>query len=177
MTDSAGTSTATAAAPKRRWLRRLLVVAGVLVLLGVAISAFAFFSWTDWREATAAEADAAFAAARAALGADPPYVEVLGEDRFVLHREQQPAQPDAIGRLRALIWTEEKDVLVELDVPFWFLRWKSGAMFGLDEVLNEVVSEASGRTNVSLADLEARGPGLYLDWTFPEGRALLWGEP
>lgn len=162
---------------RRKWPQRLLIAVGILLLAFIAMSALAFFAWVDWESSSADEAEAAFAAMRAELGSPEPYVAMSSDADFSLRRDLEPAAPEEIGRVRALVWVSKEQRLLRVDVPFWFLTFKSGATIGLDEVLNDVAAEVSGRTRVSIEDLRRRGPGLYFDWANAHARLLLWGVP
>jgi hypothetical protein len=164
------------AKPKRNWLVRLLIVFGILMLAGIAASVGMFFAWTDWVTATAEEASAALAAARAAIGEGLPYIEIRSEREIVIHRELEPEAPAPLAALRVLVWVADDSKLVRVKLPSWFLSAKASMSFGLDSFTRELSSDLSGYPSLTLDDLKKRGPGLYVDYAFPDGHILLWGD-
>lgn len=163
---------------KRVWLSRLLLIFGLLTLIGLAISASLFLSMTDWHTLTAAEAEARLAEAVIAAGGTEPYLQVLPDNGILLRRELEPPAPAPIGRLHLLAWIPERSKLLEVRVPGWFVRLKSGASFGLAALAAEFADELGGAKPLKMEDLQRRGPGLLLDLQLERGRRLLlWSEP
>ncbi len=162
--------------PKRSWMVRLLIVFGILMLAGIAASVGMFLAWTDWETVTAEGAAAAIIEARAVAGAGPPYIEIRSEKDVVVHRELEPLAPAPLAAVRVLVWASDDSKLVRVKLPSWFLRAKASMSFGLDSFTSELSSDLSGYPSITLDDLKKRGPGLYVDYAFPDGHILLWGE-
>ncbi len=170
------TSSASAPRTRRPVLRGLLLLFGLLTAVGIVLLLITLTAWTRWERVTPEQARAAIDATLAEIGGGPAYAEIVGDEQIILHHEQEPAAPEPLGRIRVLVWTAEKGKLVRLSLPSWFVKLKASATFGLDAFIDEISEHVSGRVQISLHDLQARGPGLYLDYTFDEGRILVWGE-
>ena len=164
--------------PRRVWLTRLLLIFGVLTLVGLAISVSLFWAMTDWSTLTAAEADTRLTEALAAAGGSAPYLQVEADRTVVLRRDLEPPQPAPVGRLHLLAWIPERSKMLEVRVPAWFVRLKSGPSFGLAALASEFADELGGAQPIQMEDLQRRGPGLLLDLPLDGGgRLLLWSEP
>jgi hypothetical protein len=156
----------------RRWAPILFGVAVfvVFVVLGVAIFGI---SWVrehlDITPSTAADAEAAFNEVRERYRDKPPLVEYSRAGT----RTNSPS-PDAprttLNTLHVLAFDADEGRLARFDLPFWFLRLKETPIrfgtyaTGLDEL----------RISLTAADLERYGPGIVIDVSRGDERALLW---
>lgn len=162
---------------KRVWLTRLLLIFGLLTLVGLAISAGLFLAMTDWSTLTAAEAETRLAEALVTAGGTEPYLQIQSDNSILLRRDLEPPQPAPIGRLHLMAWIPERSKLLEIRVPAWFVRLKSGSTFGLAALAAEFADELNGAKPLKMDDLQRRGPGLLLDLRLDrDRRLLLWSE-
>lgn len=70
-----------------------------------------------------------------------------------------------------LVWTEEQPKAVQLCLPFWLLKMKTGNGLKFD-----VPNGESRRLELSARDLERAGPALLLDEDNDRTRLLVWTE-
>ena len=156
----------------RRWAPILFGVAVfvVFVILGAGIFGV---SWVrdhlDITSATEMDADAAFNEVRQRYRDKPPLVEYSGAST----RTNSPAADaprTTLNTLHVLAFDEDEGRLARFDLPFWFLRLKDTPIrfgtyaSGLDEL----------RISLTAADLERYGPGIVIDLSRGDERALLW---
>lgn len=156
----------------RRWAPILFGVAVfvVFVILGAAIFGI---SWVrdhlDITTTTASEADAAFNEVRQRFKDKPPLVEFSAAGPRT-NRPADDAARTTLTTLHVLAFDADEDRLARFDLPFWFLRLKEGPIrfgtyaTGVDEL----------RISLTAADLERYGPGIVIDLSRGDERALLW---
>ena len=70
-----------------------------------------------------------------------------------------------------LVWTEEQPEAVQLCLPFWLLKMKSGRGLKFDVPHGE-----QRHLEVSAEELERAGPALLLDEERARSRLLVWTE-
>jgi hypothetical protein len=159
-----------------RWAQVLIGVGIVMVFLGigaiVAISAY-FSERIEISDATAQNAEEAFEKIRQRFAGKPPLV-VMKAGESVVKSDAAPAsERSSLETLHVLAWDPDEDKLVNVSVPWWIVRMKSGPI--------RFSTYASGwdDNGVSLQpeDIERYGAGIVLDVTGRHGeRALLWTE-
>ena len=79
----------------------------------------------------------------------------------------------SLTMLHVIAWDPDDRQLARVDVPFWFVRLKSGPI--------EFSTYASGLDKVGASlkveDIERYGKGIIVDASMPRGeRALIWAE-
>lgn len=162
---------------RRKWIP---IVIGIgLLLFGLGITAaIVSVAWMRQHllvtEMTETSATREFDAVLAKYPGQRPLLELRdGKPQYVQERENEPTSDTQLSMLRIMAWDDDEGKLATFDLPFWFLRLKSGPITlssyaaGLDE------------RGVSLRpeDIERHGPGLVLDFTMRgEGRVLVWAE-
>lgn len=156
----------------RRWAPILFGVAVfvVFVILGAAVFGI---SWVrdhlDITTSSASDATAAFNEVRQRFRDKPPLIE-FSEAGPKTNRPADDAARTTLTTLHVLAFDADEDQLARFDLPFWFLRLKEGPIrfgtyaTGLDEL----------RISLTAADLERYGPGIVIDLSRGEERALLW---
>jgi hypothetical protein len=160
-----------------RWAQVLIGVGIVMVFLGigalVAITAY-FSEHMVVSESSAREADDEFEKVRQQFKGQQPLVELKdGVSRAVRDPTASPGSSQGLKTLHVLAWDSHEEKLVNVAVPWWVVRMKSGPI--------RFSSYASGLddSGVSLRpeDIERHGPGIILDGTGPRGeRVLLWAN-
>jgi hypothetical protein len=70
-----------------------------------------------------------------------------------------------------LVWTEEQPEAVQLCLPFWLLKMKSGRGLKFDVPHGE-----ERRLELSAEELERAGPALLLDEERARSRLIVWTE-
>ena len=161
------------------WIALGLTIAAVMV--GVAVIAGAGF-WMYQNFAPAATfvdqsaADSELAAIRARFGNQPPLINTSpAEGEPALRKESRgAAYTGQLQSLQLAAYDKGAGKLVRFSIPFWLLRMApDGKMTLGDEALDDLV----GREKLTVAELEAFGPGLLVDEVKPNGdRVLVWTE-
>lgn len=159
-----------------RWVQVLIGVGIVMVFLGIgaiiAISAY-FAEHIDISDATAQNAEAEFEKVRRRFSGKPALV-VMKEGESVVKSNAAPAGGKAsLQTLHVLAWDPDEDKLVNVSVPWWLVRMKSGPI--------RFSTYATGwddeRVSLRPEDIERYGAGIVLEFTGRDGeRALLWTE-
>jgi hypothetical protein len=165
-------------ARRRRWGP---IVAGAIVLLTfVGLGAIVVsVSWVrehlQVTEGTAADAERAFDDVRARFPGRAPLLELdeHGTPRYVGGAPALGPQPGEVTSLHLLAWDPREGKLARFELPFWFLRLKSGPI--------SFSAYASGLddhgVNLDPAAIERFGPGLLLDADGRGGQhVLLWAQ-
>ena len=149
-----------------------------MLAIGIAIS-IAVVSQSSFRIGTAArrDADDRFDAVRRRFSDGGPLLEITSagdHPGMVVHRERLPASPAPVATVRGLAWRASDESLVEVRLPFWFLRMK---LAGGRATLGALLPAGWDVVRVSSDDLVRHGPGLLLDERRRNGdRLLLWAE-
>src|SRR4051812_18882723 len=111
--------------------RRLAIFAGVAtVVLALAIAvSIAVVSQSSLRIGTADrhDADVRFNAVRRQFSHADPLLELASSGAgagILVHRERLPASAAPITTLRGLVWRASDESLVDVRLPFWFVRMK-----------------------------------------------------
>jgi hypothetical protein len=93
----------------------------------------------------------------------------IASDRLEARAQAYTGPPPQ--NLCLLVWTEEQPKAVQLCLPFWLLKMKSGRGLKFD-----VPNGESRRLELSARDLERAGPALLLDEEHDRSRLLVWTE-
>jgi hypothetical protein len=150
----------------------------VLVSLACVVGGLIVFGGLVWRAVTIEDAapggvSDVFAAARTALRARTPLVDI-DEQGHVTRRESLAERtPQPISRVKAMAYQPHVGRIVRADVPFWFLEIKGPAA--------RLALRGTGvdleRLGITPADLERYGPGIVVDHSSSSGaRLLVWTE-
>lgn len=163
--------------PKRKWIPIAIGVGILILVLGIGGILFTV-AWVQQHllvtESTESDAAREFDAVLAKYPGQRPLLELRdGKLQYVEGRKNEPTSNIRLSTLRIMAWDDDDDQLATVDLPFWFLRLKSGPIVfgsyaaGLDE----------GGVSLRPEDIERHGPGLVLDFTMKgEGRVLVWAE-
>jgi hypothetical protein len=164
---------------KKTWIS-ILIAAVIIVgmLAAAAIGGTAFFFYRHVRTEFTPHESAArrFAETRARFAGQQPLIEIERGDRARLHREAIPTGgPRArLTALRVLAYDTRANKLVNISIPFWLVRMAPSRHFSFRD--DDLDFDAE-RMNVTVDDLERRGPGLILDQTDRRGsQVLVWTE-
>ena len=155
------------------WVVVGIVVCGILGVIAMAAAGLWFVkSHVDIRTTTVAAATEDFQNIRQRFAAQKPLIELDERGSFLRANTDRPAGTQPPQTLNMMAFDPRDEKVVRMELPFWILRLKSGARFGL------------GRSNVDLArmritveDLERYGPILILDQKDTDGsRVLVWSQ-
>jgi nitrate reductase NapE component len=167
---------------RRTWVSILIaavIIVGVLAIAAVGGTAYFFYRHINASFTPPENADAEFAQARARFAGQQPLIEIRKDDEPILHREAAPKRGAARPRLvalRVLAYDTRARKLVRVTIPFWLLRLApSGKKVSF---LNDNgIDFDTDRVQLTLEDLERRGPGLVLDQADRRGsQVLVWTE-
>jgi hypothetical protein len=160
-----------------RWAQVLIGIGIVMVFLGIGaiVAITSYFSENMVvTESSAREADEEIEKVRQRFKGQAPLVELKdGVSRAVRATSAQTGSRQTLQTLHVLAWDSHEEKLVNVSIPWWIIRLKSGPIrfstyaAGLDD------------SGVSLRpeQIERHGPGIILDGTGPRGeRVLLWAN-
>ena len=167
-----------APAPKKRnWIA---IVLGVLLLFGIlgvgcVVVAVSFFRQnltvtnTD-EQAAMQELDDV----RKRFPGQQPLIQLVdGRPQIVTERATQTPTQTTLSTLHVIAFDSDEGHLVNVSLPFWLLRMKSGP------IRISAYQQGWDDRGVSfrVEDIEKHGPGIIADVTRPgEGRVILWAE-
>lgn len=161
---------------KKTWIWVVVgLIGAAVVLFGAFIGIVAMTVMRDMKvdRPSAAEAERALDERRQRFDA-PPLLEI-DEDgaarRDELDKRIASYRGPAPSALHVMAWEEQEGKLVQLQIPFWVLRFSSSRNVEIDY---EGVRLRG--VDVSAQDLERAGPALVLDYTLRGTRILLWSE-
>jgi hypothetical protein len=156
-----------------------VIIVGILAVSAIGGTAFFFYrhiqSESVQSETVAAEQ---FAAARARFAGQKPLIEMRRRDEPVLHREYLTSAADGkrLETLRVLAYDPDNGKLVRVAIPMWLLRLAPSGK-RMTFLSDNGIDFDSERVNLTLDDLERRGPGLLLDHADRHGSlVLVWTE-
>jgi hypothetical protein len=161
-----------------RWAQVLLGVAIVMVFLGIgaiiAISAY-FSQHVVVNSSSTRESDDEFEKVRKQFNGKPPIFDFKdGAPRYVAARTKVlPEQQKPLETLHVLVWAPDDEKLVNVAIPWWVVRLKSGPI--------QFSAYAGGwddnRVRITPGEIEQFGPGIILETTGRRGeRVMLWTE-
>lgn len=162
-----------------------LGVAIVAVMVGIAVVAGAgFWLYQNFapvsEQADQAAADRTFDDILARFKGQQPLIDLEDESgdtgRATIRKDvPRPATGHApLEGLHVAVYDPDTDKLVRFSIPFWLLRLSPDGKLSVgDDALRDV----AGADRLTVAELEALGPGLLIDERKPNGhRVLVWTE-
>jgi hypothetical protein len=155
-----------------------VIIVGMLAVAVVGGAAFFIYRHVNTTVTEPQNAETEFAQARARFAGQKPLIEMRHDDEPILHRELVKGSgttPERIEALRVLVYDHHAGKLVRVSIPLWLLRMTPSKHFSF---LNDSgIQLDSDRVNLTLEDLERRGPGLILDQKDRRGsEVLVWTE-
>lgn len=161
---------------KKQTVRTLTIVAGVLILLavvGVASAVWLFTTSVDIATADEGSATAEFDRVLARFDGVTPVLELRDHEPVVTRRPSQDAARVGLTTLHVLHWDPDDDSFTRVNLPFWFLRLKSGTI----NIASDNASFSSGDLDLTVEDLERFGPTLLMHHRESDGnRLLIWTD-
>ena len=163
---------------KRTWVIALVSIAalavfGTVVLIGLGV--YVFMSNVDIEDATPEAAELSFQEARARFIGDEPLIHVSRENgkvRTEVRRRDRPSDVRPTS-LHVMVWDPSEELLVNVRIPLWLLRFGDNATVDFSESDSDIV----GDLDVTLEDIDYHGPGLVLDYQDAnQERVLLWAQ-
>jgi hypothetical protein len=165
---------------RKTWISVLIasvIIIGILAVAAIGGTAFFIYRHVNTEVTANESADAQFAEARKRFTGQKPLIEIRKDDEPVLNRDEIPASLPAVKleTLRVLAYDSHEEKLVRVSIPFWLLRLApTNHMSFLSDT---GIDFDSDRLNLTLEDLERRGPGLILDQVDRRGsQVLVWTE-
>ena len=149
---------------ERRWVIPL-VVGFVLFATVMFVTSAAFLtSWTDVRDATAGEAEQAFAEVRERFGAAPAFLEIDPNGNLTATHVPDASRTSSLQALHLLSFDPAHPKLIDVAFPYWFVRLKLSDRMNLGTMVSLMARDwESLDLRVTEQDLEALGPALLLD--------------
>jgi hypothetical protein len=165
---------------RKTWVSVLIaavIIVGVLAAAAIGGTAFFIYRHVHTQITPSENAEQQFADARARFSGQQPLVEIRKDDEAVLHREVIPASMPAakLETLRVLAYDTHGGKLIRVSIPFWLLRLAPSRHVSF--IHDTGIDFNSDRVQLTLDDLERRGPGLVLDQADRRGsQVLVWTE-
>lgn len=161
----------------RRWVWIVLgLVAFGLVSCAGLVGGGIWYASTQFkvREVAQGDVESEFTKLRTRFKDQKPILDTrrgiaIASDRLEARAQAYSGPPPK--NLCLLVWTEEQPKAVQLCLPFWLLKMKSGRGLKFD-----VPNGESRRLELSAKDLERAGPALLLDEEHDRSRLLVWTE-
>jgi len=165
-------------APKKRnWIA---IVLGVLLLFGMlgvgcVVVAVSFFRQNISVETTDEQAAMQqLDDVRKKFPGQQPLVQMIdGKPQLATERASETPTQTTLSTLHVIAFDSDEGHLVNVSIPFWLLRMKSGP------IRVSAYSQGWDDRGVSfrVEDIEKHGPGIIADVTRAgEGRVILWAE-
>jgi hypothetical protein len=165
---------------KKTWVSIVIasvVVIGMLAATAVGGTAFFIYRHVHTQFVPSDNAEQQFAQARARFAGQQPLIEMRQGDEPFLHREIIPKEMPAakLDTLRVLAYDTRARKLVNVSIPMWLLRMAPSNHFSF--MKDNGIDFDSDRVQITLDDVERRGPGLLLDQADRRGsQVLVWTE-
>lgn len=161
----------------RRWVWIVLgLIAFGLVSCAGLVGGGIWYASTQFkvREVAQSDVESEFTKLRTRFQDQKPILDTrrgiaIASDRLEARAQAYSGPPPK--NLCLLVWTEEQPKAVQLCLPFWLLKMKSGRGLKFD-----VPNGESRRLELSAKDLERAGPALLLDEEHDRSRLLVWTE-
>jgi hypothetical protein len=161
------------------WIALGLAIVAAMVGVAVVAGAGIWFYQSFAPAATfvdQAAADTELAAIRARFANHLPLINTSpAEGEPVIRKDSRGAA--FTGQLQSVqiaAYDKGAGKLVRFSIPFWLLRMAPDGKMTLGD---EALDDLAGREKLTVAELEAFGPGLLVDEVKPNGdRVLVWTE-
>ena len=161
---------------KKDTVRTLAIIAGVLILLAIVVLGSVLWLFTssfNRENVDAARAAQRFEEIRKRFEGVTPVLDIRNEDPVVVRRPGADSARTRLTTMHVVAWDADDDEFVQIDVPFWLLRLKSGPI----EIVSDHSSVSGNDLGITVEDLERYGPTLVLDHgTRRHGHVLIWTE-
>ena len=154
-----------------------VIIVGILAVAAVGGAAFFIYRHVNTSFAPSETAQAEFTQARARFEGQQPLIEIRHDDEPIIHRElvKDTAERQKLETLRVLAYDRRAGKLVRVSIPFWLLRMAPSK--NLSFLNDNGINVDSDRVQLTLDDLERRGPGLLIDSKDRRGsQVLVWTE-
>jgi len=160
---------------RRTWVT-ILVGTGIALVLFViaaaALGAYFFFSYVGIERTTEGSARSRLETARQQFRGQAPLLTVSADRVTVNEAERDRKGERKIREVRVLTYDPDSDRLVDVTIPFWLVRLKRSPLDGAVHIPFD-----SDEVDLSVADIERRGPGLIVDFKEPGGAdVLVWAQ-
>jgi hypothetical protein len=163
---------------KRKWLA---IILGVVLMFGVlavgcVVVAVSFFrqNMEFTENITESTAKNEFDAVYTRFPGQQPLIQLVdGRPQYVAERAGKGGAQQSLTTLHVVAFDNEEGKMVNVAVPFWLLRMKSGP------IRISAYQQGWDDRGVSfrVEDIEKHGPGIIIDVTEPgEGRVVIWAE-
>jgi hypothetical protein len=155
-----------------------VIIVGIMAVAVVGGAAFFIYRHVNTTFTEPQNAATEFSQARSRFAGQKPLIEMRNNDDPILHRELVKGTgtpPERIEALRVLVYDRYAGKLVRVSIPLWLLRMAPSKHFSF--LSDSGIDMDSDRVNLTLEDLERRGPGLILDQKDRRGsEVLVWTE-
>jgi uncharacterized membrane protein len=164
-----------------RWAIAVIVIIGLCIIGIIAMAAAGIYFVTQQvqiTEASPASAERLFDEGRSRFKGAQPLIELDSDGEIVQShlteaRRARPASDASLEALHILAWDADDEKVVQLEIPFWLLRMKSGPL----DVFSETAGLRRADLRLTVRDLEELGPSLLIDHRGRRGdRVLVWTQ-
>jgi|SoiMethySBSTD1v2_1073268.scaffolds.fasta_scaffold95097_4 hypothetical protein len=162
---------------KRKWVAIVLGVLFVFGMLAVGCVVVAVSFFRQNMEITETNEEAAMREldeVRARFPGQQPLIQMVdGQPQLVAERASQAPTQTKLTTVHVIAFDRDEGNLVNVSLPFWLLRMKSGP------IRVSAYQQGWDDRGVSfrVEDIEKHGPGIIVDVTRAgEGRVIIWAE-
>ena len=161
---------------KKETVRTLTIVVGLvilLVVLGLGSAVWLFTQSVDVGKADEVVASQEFDRVRARFPGVTPVLEIHAGEPSLARKPPDRPTGKRLTTLHVLHWDPEDDRFARIDLPFWFIRLKSGPI----EIVSNDNAISHGELGITVEELERFGPTLVADHISESGdRLLIWTQ-
>jgi hypothetical protein len=161
------------------WAALGVAIVGTMVAVAV-IAGAGFWMYQSFAPAATqvdqAKADVELEAIRARFGNHLPLIntKAAGGEPVIRRDGRGAAYTGQLQNLQVAAYDKDERKLVRFSIPFWLLRMAPDGKMTLGD---DALDDLAGREKLTVAELEAFGPGLVVDELKPNGdRVLVWTE-
>jgi hypothetical protein len=161
---------------KKETVRTLTIAAGLLILLVVLGLASALWLFTQSVSVGNTDETAAieeFNRVRSRFPGVKPVLDVRDGEPVLARKPPDRSAGVRLTTLHVLHWDPDDERFARVDLPFWFIRLKSGPI----EIVSNDAQIGDGDLGITVEELERFGPTLVADHQGEDGdRLLIWTQ-
>ncbi|KAA3610900.1 MAG: hypothetical protein DWQ01_08320 [Planctomycetota bacterium] len=149
-----------------------------LALIGISVSSLLFSRWSRIESLSEPEVRQRFEQILEQEHLQAPYLEIGEDGKVSVDRSLEGEPGQKLASLCLLAWEADRGQLLNMEIPFWFVRIKMNRYFNLGTLTTALAGDWDQiQLKISVEELQRRGPGLLLDHVLENGsRILLWSR-
>jgi hypothetical protein len=161
---------------KKETVRTLTIAVGLVILLavlGLGAAAWLFSQTVNVGKSDERAAIQEFDRVRARFAGVTPVLNVRDGEPVLARKPPDRSAGPRLTTLHVLHWDPDDERVARIDLPFWFIRLKSGPI----EITANNSAISDGELGITVEELERFGPTLVADHEGRGGdRLLIWTQ-